>query len=75
MTLDAVPPKEGAPVKYPASMLRVIAPAVAATVLAGVNTRTGSTSEPTPLEPRVIEVKAAIAPACDSVTHAKAIRT
>ena len=37
----------------------MIAPVVAATVVTGVNTRTGNTSEPTPLEPRVIEVKVA----------------
>ena len=40
-------------------MLRVILPVVAATVVTGVNTRTGNTAEPTPLEPRVMEVKVA----------------
>ena len=57
-------------------MLRVILPVpVSTTEVTGVNTRTGNTREPAPLEPRVIEVKAVIAPACDPVTDAKAIRT
>ncbi len=40
-------------------MVRTIVPVVAGTVMAGVKTKTGETDDPTPLEPRVIEVKAA----------------
>ena len=59
-TLEAPDAKAGVPVKYPFGMLRVILPVpVSTTEVIGVNTRTGNTREPTPLEPRVIEVKVA----------------
>ena len=54
-TEDAPAAKEGVPVKYPLGMVRVIVPPE--TVLVGVNTRTGDTTEPTPLFVKVNEVK------------------
>ncbi len=51
----------------------MIVPLVAATVLTEVNTRTGSTSEPTPLEPRVIELKVAAVSMAGAVLSAIAM--
>ena len=59
--LDAPAAKEGlgeTPAKYPLGTLRVILPVpVKGTVLVGVNTSTGNTAEPTPLEPSVSDAK------------------
>ena len=63
VTLDAPAAKEGVPVKYPVGMVRVIVPGgVARTVVAGVNTRTGRTGEPTALYAMVSEEKAVTGP-------------
>ena len=60
--VDAPAAKEGKGVapKYPSGVLIVMKPSTA-TEAVGVNTRTGNTAEPTPLEPRVIELKVAAA--------------